>query len=53
MNEYTYDDKFDPGWAEHVVDEIVLVIAPVVAHFSDLEPLQVVVVVHECVHVGM
>ena len=40
------DDEADPGRGKHVVHEVVLVEAPVVAHFADLVPLQVVVVVH-------
>ena len=50
---YTYNDKFDPRWTEHVVDEIIFMVAPVIANFADLEALQVIVIVHQCVHVSM
>ena len=47
----TYDDSSDPGWAQHVVDVVVLVVAPVEAHFADLVPLQIVVRTQQSVHV--
>ena len=43
---YTYNDKFDPRGTEHVVDEIIFMVAPVIANFADLEALQVIVIVH-------
>eukprot|EP00354_Favella_ehrenbergii_P001653 CAMPEP_0170462486 /NCGR_PEP_ID=MMETSP0123-20130129/7972_1 /TAXON_ID=182087 /ORGANISM="Favella ehrenbergii, Strain Fehren 1" /LENGTH=149 /DNA_ID=CAMNT_0010727715 /DNA_START=108 /DNA_END=557 /DNA_ORIENTATION=- len=45
------DDSPDPGWAQHVVDVAVLVVAPVETHFADLVPLQVVVRTQQSVHV--
>ena len=42
----TYDYKADPSRTEHIVDEVVLVEAPIIADFANLEPLQVVIVVH-------
>ena len=47
----TYHNEANPGRAEHVVDVVVLVVAPVEADLADLEPLQIVVRSHQCVHV--
>jgi len=50
---YTYDYKADPSGTEHIVDEVVLMEAPIITDFANLESLQIVIVVHECVHVGV
>ena len=43
--------KFDPGRSEHVVNEAILVEAPVETHFAHLIPDQVVICVHKRIHV--
>lgn len=46
-------DEADPWWAEHIVDIVVLMVAPVVADFADLVTLQVIIVAQQRVHVGV
>lgn len=45
------DNESDPGRREHVIHEVVLMVAPIVADFADLHALQVVIVADEGVHV--
>ena len=46
-------DESDPRWRKHVIDEVVLMEAPVVAHLADLHSLQVVIIAHKRVHVAV
>ena len=47
------DYKSDPRWREHVIHEVVLVVAPIVTDFANLHALQVVIVADEGVHVAV
>ena len=47
------DYESDPGRGKHVIHEVALVVAPEVAHFANLDALQVVVVADERVHVAV
>ena len=37
-------NKSNPRWSEHIIHEVVLMEAPIVTDFSDLDSLQVVIV---------